>query len=86
MTAQVIQFPRRTQESRPWFGDWLHDQVGGRWVVVKQRRRAWRGIDLSDRVQLLSREYDAYERQYEALYGPVYEHAIPTYDRRRGWL
>lgn len=67
-TAQIIQFPREAIE-RPRFGEWLTDQVGGRWVVVKQRRATWRGIDMSNRVQLLDRQYLAFERQYCAAYG-----------------
>lgn len=80
--GEVIQFPRQATGSRPWFGDWLHDKVGGRWCVVKQRRRTWRGLDMSDRVQLLNRQYEAYEREYEALHGPIYSD-IPTYRRSR---
>jgi hypothetical protein len=71
-SATIIQFPRQMPAERPWFGDWLTDQVGGRWVVRKQRRRTWRGIDQSDRVQLLDREYLAYLAKYEAQFGPVY--------------
>lgn len=74
-TAQIISFPRTMPAERPWFGDWLTEQVGGRWMVVKQRRPTWRGIDMSDRVQLLNRQFDAYERQYEAMYGPIYPEA-----------
>lgn len=72
MTAQIIQFPRQVSAERPRFGEWLSERVGGRWCVVKQRRPTWRGIDMSDRVQLLDRQYVAFEREYEALYGPIY--------------
>lgn len=72
MTAQIIQFPVQARAERPFFAHWLTEQVGGKWVVVKQRRATWRGIDQSDRVQLLGRQYLAFQAQYEALYGPVY--------------
>jgi hypothetical protein len=72
MTAKVIQFPRQFPAERPFFGDWLTEQVGGRWCVSKQRRKTWRGLDMSDRVQLLPREYKAFETKYASIYGPVY--------------
>lgn len=72
MTAQVIQFPRQIPQDRPRFGEWLTAQVGGRWCVRKVRTKTWRGLDMSNRVQLLDREYVAFERRYEALYGPIY--------------
>lgn len=76
MSAQIIQFPRQMPTERPRFGEWLSEQVGGRWLVVKQRRATWRGISLADRVQLLDRQYLAYEREYEAKFGPIYPSAI----------
>lgn len=72
MPATIIQFPRQMPAERPRFGDWLREQVGGKWCVSRQRRKTWRGLDMSESVQLLPREYHAFERRYEALYGPVY--------------
>lgn len=67
MTAQLIQFPAQ----RPTFAAWLTERVG-RWVVTKSRRPTWRGIDMSDRVQLLPRQYADYAAAYEAIYGDRY--------------
>jgi len=72
--GQIIQFPRRFPATRPSFGDWLTEATGGKWYVVKQRsyKRGWRGIPWpSGTVLLLEREYRAYEREYEAKFGPI---------------
>jgi len=71
MPAQIIQFPRQAT-ARPSFVEWMAQEVGARWVVVKQRRSTWRGIDMSDRTQLLPREYAALAAKYEAAFGPRY--------------
>ena len=69
--GQVIQFPTNRQAERPFFAHWLTEEVGGKWCVVKQRRTTWKGMP-NTRIQLLSREYLAYQARYEAMYGPVY--------------
>lgn len=76
MSAQIIQLPTAARfppiTQRLSFGAWLRERVGGRWCVRKVRTKTWQGLDMSDRVQLLEREYLAYEREYEAIYGPIY--------------
>lgn len=73
MSAQIILFPGcEWVPARPWFGDWLTERVGGKWVVRKCRTKTWRGLSMANRVQLPPREYEAYEREYEAVYGPIY--------------
>ena len=78
--GNVIQFPkphRTINPQRPKFWEWLPDRVGatGRRKVyrVKRRTRTFHGVPWSDgSVLLLEREWDAYEREYEMIYGPMY--------------
>lgn len=73
--GQIIQFPRVPPVERPRFSDWLTSRVGGTWTVVRARnyKRGWKGMPWPEgHVLLLNREYSAYEREYEAKYGPMY--------------
>lgn len=79
MSAQVLQFPARTELAyRPSFHEFIRDELGlehvRRVYRVKRRTPTFKGVPWgANTVLLTEKDYDAQQAAYRARFGKTYE-------------